>query len=562
MSLSDYNANELLYVDVNDLTGRKIYYISDIHIEFKARKGFGGLTSYQYINHVITKINDGKSFNDSPLLIAGDISCRASDAEYFFYTLRMRTEGLIIFVLGNHEIWDEDEKNNRNLPYIIEKYRKICDKYDVILLHNEVAFIYDDMTGKGEILPFFQKKVILENELINIETEKLQEYSQKAKLIVYGGLGFSGCCKTIDPEGYIYNAELGLYRDVVPVLEEDIKESKRCEYNYLKVLEALKDLPVIVLTHSPLEHWTMCKHNSGFIYVSGHTHHDYLECTEEKTIFADNQVGYTSDSYGLKYFYIDGTYDTFKNYRDGIYKITRDQYIDFNVGKNIRIKKKDDGKQIYLIKKRDFYMFVYYNTQNKLVLLNGGSSKQLRYSIDYYYKNLERYGNTLKSIMDDYLKALRTISDGIKRIGGSGKIHGCIVDIDYYNHIYINPFDGKVIPYYAIDTKQKYVYRDIKTLIADKCPQLLTEFETYQKEKDNLFQMVPISSEIAKAAVLVTDRNMYKASRIIRNIQYLLFQNVIRDWNDKIISQYAVNKKEFFEEINKIHIDEKVLSKK
>ena len=25
----------------------------------------------------------------------------------------------------------------------------------------------------------------------------------------------------------------------------------------------------------------------------------------------------------------------------------------------------------------------------------------------------------------------------------SGKVHGCIVDIDYFNHIYLNPQDGK-----------------------------------------------------------------------------------------------------------------------
>ena len=56
---------------------------------------------------------------------------------------------------------------------------------------------------------------------------------------------------------------------------------------------------------------------------------------EDKTVFADNQVGYSSDDYDLRYFLINGTYDSFINYSDGIYKITYEQYIDFNIGKNV-----------------------------------------------------------------------------------------------------------------------------------------------------------------------------------------------------------------------------------
>ncbi len=53
----------------------------------------------------------------------------------------------------------------------------------------------------------------------------------------------------------------------------------------------------------------------------------------------------------MRYFLINGTYDSFINYSDGIYKITYEQYIDFNIGKNVRLKKKNDGKQIVLLKR-------------------------------------------------------------------------------------------------------------------------------------------------------------------------------------------------------------------
>lgn len=62
--------------------------------------------------------------------------------------------------------------------------------------------------------------------------------------------------------------------------------------------------------------------------------------SSDKTVFADNQVGYSSDDYDLRYFLINGTYDSFINYSDGIYKITYEQYIDFNIGKNVRLKRK------------------------------------------------------------------------------------------------------------------------------------------------------------------------------------------------------------------------------
>ena len=39
--------------------------------------------------------------------------------------------------------------------------------------------------------------------------------------------------------------------------------------------------------------------------------------------------------------------------------------------------------------------------------------------------------------MNSYMDKLLNISKVIKSIGGDGSIHGCIVDIDYYNHIYI-----------------------------------------------------------------------------------------------------------------------------
>lgn len=533
---------------------RKVFYISDIHCDMKIKKGFKDFSDKEYINHVIKKMNGDDPFGDNPLIIVGDIDCCTENVDYFFSQLRMRRDGIIIFVLGNHEIWAYDMAVS-DLDEIIKRYRVICKKHDVIMLQNELAFFYDDRTGNGELLSFSHHHVISENELSELAIDEIQVYAEKAKMIVFGGLGFSGKCKTLTSEGSIYNADIGLYRDAVPTLAEDIIQAEKSEKAYLKVLEALSNYNVIIATHCPLDNWSERGYNSNFIYLSGHTHHNIFHMSSDKTVFADNQVGYSSDDYDLRYFLINGTYDSFINYSDGIYKITYEQYIDFNIGKNVRLKKKNDGKQIVLLKKGFAHMFVYYNRSNKLMLLNGGSPKQLYHELNYYYKNLDKYVSNIKTIMNSYMDKLLNISKVIKSIGGDGSIHGCIVDIDYYNHIYINPVDGKITPYFAYDMEQKYVYKDLYTLLAEKKPSLLSGYVEWQKIDSNN-EIVVRNTELTDLAVLVTDKKIYSASKIIKSIQYLLFQDVVREWNDKILR--ISNREETIGEMERLEIDNSI----
>ncbi len=534
---------------------RKVFYISDIHCDMKTKKGFKDFSDKKYINHVITKMNGDGPFGDNPLIIVGDIDCSTNNVDYFFSQLRMRREGIIIFVLGNHEIWADDMPGSE-LNEIIKKYRFICKKHDVIMLQNELAFFYDDRTGNGELLPFSQHHVISETELLELSIDEVQAYAEKAKMIVFGGLGFSGKSKTLTPEGRIYNADVGLYRDVVPTLVEDLIQTEKSEKAYFKVLESLFNYTVIIATHCPLDNWSESDYNSNFIYLSGHTHHNTFHMSSEKTVFADNQVGYSSDDYELRYFLINGTYDSFISYPDGIYKITYEQYIDFNIGKNVRLKKKNDGKQIILLKKGSAHMFVYYNANNKLMLLNGGSPKRLFHDVKYYYENLNKYVCNIKAIMNSYMDRLLDVSKMVRVIGGEGSIHGCIVDIDYYNHLYVNPVDGKVTPYFAYDMEQKYVYKDLYSLLEKKKPSLLPGYVEWQRVNQDNNKLAVQNTELADVAVLVTDKNIYRASKIVKSIQYLLFQDIVRDWNDKILR--INDREETLGEMERLEIDNSI----
>lgn len=46
-------------------------------------------------------------------------------------------------------------------------------------------------------------------------------------------------------------------------------------------------------------------------------------------------------------------------------------------------------------------------------------------------------------------KVQEKLSSELREIGLSGNIHGCIVDIDFYHHIMLNPYDGTITFYYS-----------------------------------------------------------------------------------------------------------------
>ena len=50
----------------------------------------------------------------------------------------------------------------------------------------------------------------------------------------------------------------------------------------------------------------------------------------------------------------------------------------------------------------------------------------------------------IKSPLDKYSAFQEKIAAEIRKIGGNGHIHGCIIDIDWENHIYVNPVDLKI----------------------------------------------------------------------------------------------------------------------
>lgn len=297
-----------------------------------------------------------------------------------------------------------------------------------------------------------------------------------------------------------------------------------------------------------------------------------------------------------KYYY-DFSFDTGfdpENYDDGIYDISIDDY--WSYYRDLT----DNGRpkfpythSVKFLKHNGFIMFVSVTEKGTMSVLHGGTLRRLKRSIQYYYDHLSEYGNLVLQKFSRYWDAIYHIStqvqaialseDSIKqlyveyvnerkalgyesldyetwctiykdRFRFSGRVHGCIVDLDYNNHIYLNPYDGKIAPYYAPNMYQKYVYKNVPSLIAARRPEMLASFEkaieaaespettalilAQTKERHDLTQLR--KDEIDAYNALVKDTSMYAVSNRLKLLQAVYDHGLIVVWYDNVVQQNEI----------------------
>ena len=300
-----------------------------------------------------------------------------------------------------------------------------------------------------------------------------------------------------------------------------------------------------------------------------------------------------------------------EKYDNGIFDITIDDYWTF-------LRKLDEYKQslrplfrhteyVKLLKNNDYYMFVSVSARGKYSLLQGARLHALKYPIDYYYDNLERYASAIVLRFSKYWDALREVSKHIKSLEPteefyrdkyfeylcdckvlkipkkkqlsfdewyterkswfnlSGKIHGCIVDIDWSNHIYINPYDGTVVSYNAASMYDKNVYKNTRSLLSAQRPEMLASFdELISKNKTDSHTALLVQNEgvhnpllvqtddISQESVKVYDYDMYAISNRLKPLQAIYDIKWIQVWYDDVLhddtklieEKYATKQKE------------------
>ena len=541
----------------------KFFYITDLHLE--SQLGLTGMTVDEIKGKVAQKVDEMLSgiskedMSDGVLLVGGDVADSEEVAKIFFDAVFFRFRGPIVFVLGNHELWDGctyangESCRKRSIDEVVAAYKrfyKVGSGFEgkTYCLENEVLVCYknsmqrnSDEFGIGRKtagMPRGGLCVLTEEMLLKTSTDDLREFFDECSMIILGGLGFCG----LNPR---YNADTGLFRDRVS-REEDIERSKRFRAVYDRVMSCASDMRVVVLTHTQIEDWTTDAPNKGWVFVNGHTHQNGLVKTEDGVaVLYDNQMGYKPKKWHLNQFSLERYYDPFEAWADGIYQITPQQYMDFNAGRGIQMEYFRQQGDIYALKQKGIYMFMLQYGLG-LYLLRGGQKLNVFHGLEYYAANLEKYVEKIQAAFRPYRNALDKIAAEVKRFGGSGYVHGSIVDIDFYNHIYLDPFDGYLMPYFAFDVTGRREFRSVQELLesspipalgSDGKPLLLA----YTKLLDagGVSILAPTVKEDALAVVpmeVLDEKNIYAPSRVMKSIQYLLDKGVVRVWNDAVLS--------------------------
>lgn len=513
--------NELFEYE-NVINDRKIFYITDLHLMHRIHHAHC-ITKEDCIyvtQKIIDRFFEGDLYTNSIILIGGDI---ASDYEVFslFVTLLRKTlderkrNTKVIFTLGNHELWGFQENS---IDEIVQKYRMLLTSNRMHLLHNEI--IYTDDNGTIGY--------ISSQELYNLAGSDIREKLRSSRVILFGGIGFSGYNQE-------FNANDGIYRMTLS-REQEIMESRLFESLYDKVCSCLPDRNIIVLTHMPLADWHLVDEKvENYIYVSGHNHKNTFYDDGSIRIYADNQVGYHSENPRLKYFYVDDKYDWFSEFQNGIYEITREDYVNFYRGKNLSLTFNRDINELYMLKKNGYYCFIHKNTSGGLTILNGGSLKTLKYTnLEYYYENMEAEIAFIKSPLDKYQAIQKQISVAVRDIGGLGHIHGAIVDIDRYNHIYVNPNDLTVTAYFAWDMIEKYVYPNVPALLEANCPSLYANYtNAIEGKNENALALRKSNNTLLTKPKLYLSTDIYVASRELKKMQKIN-SDILSAWYDNI----------------------------
>ena len=430
---------------------------------------------------------------------------------------------IVIFILGNHELW---EFSSLSFESIVVKYEQLISERGMYLLQNDI--LYKDSER--------MMHRITNEELVTLSEKEIRDKLRDARIIFFGGLAFSGYNKE-------FNADNGIYRKTIS-RDEEIKQSKCFEKLYNKVLAIIPDRKLVVFTHTPMDCWSeKADYHKDYVYVSGHTHRNQFYDDGEIRIYADNQIGYSNNNPHLKLLEMDNEYDYFSDYEDGIHQISADDYRRFYRGKNILITFNREINVLYMLKKNGYYCFIHQSKGGSLTILDGGRLKRLdENDIYYYYNNMDAVIANIKNPLDKYSSIQEKISSEIRKIGGDGTIHGCIIDIDWYNHVYVNPFDEKITGYWASDIINKLIYPNVPALLEKECPLMYAKYTELLKSNSTNFLMLSkdVVTETSELPQAYLDTDIYKVSREIKKMQKLS-SNILTTWYEDDNSQKRLN---------------------
>lgn len=517
--------NKAIYNDKNLC----VCYISDLHLDVKILNKYPNAVNtdeiYRYLQKKVLALKktipqnsnlqywNSINYRRVKIIIIGDVSCNFEVFKTFFTVYRELIDNQTFFILGNHELWDKKLIGEcGTLERMVDTYRSFLASVDITLLENQLY------------LSDCEQHVLSNEEIISMDDTALSDVINRNRFVIFGGIGFSGL-------NNIFNWNNGIYRFAPLDRNAEIELSKKVDSIYRKLSKVAEDYRIIWATHMPKDDYTSAPYNKKWVYLSGHTHKNIFEDSDNKHIYADNQVGYKRMSFGFKQFWISPFENLFGEKQDGLYEITAAQYLYFYraLGKSITFNRA--FSKLYMIKKQGNYCFLMKTEKSdELKLLAGGQIRNTGHKdIEYFFDNLNNYVESIEMYMGKYNSYQKKIAEEVCSFGGWGYIHGCIIDIDYFNHIYLNPLDGTITPYYAIDMTAKYVYSNVESLLMSR-RQDLYEKLIAPSNRTAMVHLIGHNAVISSDNVYVADTSIYRISRIISELQYTTRDRIVRVW--------------------------------
>ena len=215
----------------------------------------------------------------------------------------------IVTILGNHEYWPSEFGSVPETIY--SNYYRMLRGMRIAILQNDLLVLKD-----GERI------AVREEELIKADVKEIREFCIGCSVLIYGGTAFSGLNAD-------FNCNSGIYRNTISDRMVEGELSERFSYLYNKLLDAIPEFNLIVLSHTPKIDWTTQDYHPGWHYIHGHTHRNEFISENNVNVYSDNQIGYKNGSIHLKKFNLSVISDIFIDYEDGIHNITIDQYRSF-----------------------------------------------------------------------------------------------------------------------------------------------------------------------------------------------------------------------------------------
>ncbi|MBQ8326247.1 MAG: metallophosphoesterase [Lachnospiraceae bacterium] len=439
----------------------------------------------------------------------------------------------VYFILGNH-----DYIGFPNVQSCVEYYKQELSKYGVIVLHNE--------------------------------------YVETNKYLIYGGTGFA----KYDNE---WNAHKLICCDNF-TREDEIKETTFFEEGYKNALAYAKEkgLCFICAAHYPISACLNNLYDRETIYFTGHNHRNEYLKTNDKVLYADNQIGYENNNVFFKIATTGVEINPYNMLKDGLYQTTVEEYLQFyrylgeGIGEGRLLYQRCQNGNLYVVKRKGYYGFFIISKSKRskgISIVDGGKTKKLTTSTDISWicENFDIVVSKYLQILLPLRRAQDKLSKELKELGLDGTIHGLIVDIDFTHHIAINPMNGTMQFYYSSiwgmvmnlnsfdeviqsleyhksswdDTdykliQTKYIEKSQSNgyLLSINSNNYLLESETY--EVDNISQRM-------EQVVSRTD-GMYGVSRKISPLQRLFTGRVLRDFDLRLTEtkQQASHRKKLY----------------